>query len=477
MQNISIKKASLINAVAKYSTVLLSIVFSAILSRILTPQDYGIVAIVTVFTLFFNVLADMGLGTAIIQRKDLSEEDTNHIFSFSIYIAIVLGVVFIGLSYPISIIYKNSVYISICTILSISVFFNTLNMIPNAVLLKQKRFILVGLRLIIVTLLTYGITIFLAYKGFKYYALVIQSVSAAFLTFIWNFKSVHLRPVLKINFATIKSISSYSGFQFAFNLITYFSRNLDKFIIGERLGDVQLGHYDKAYRFMLYPVQNLTHVITPALHPILSDYQDDKEYIYKQYIKILKFLSLLGILVSIVCIWNSKEIILLVFGDQWTETVRCFYFLSFSIWAQMVCSSTGSIYQSLGDTRRLFYSTIINTLLTTALIFVGLFIGRNIQTISLCVSVSYILHFFPAFYLLIKSSFKIRFLSFIKKMVPDFIIYFFMLLFVILIPIDFCYSNIINLLLKSVISFVLWLGLIIVFRQLKYLNIFKRKVN
>ena len=76
------------------------------------------------------------------------------------------------------------------------------------------------------------------------------------------------------------------------------------------MGEVALGYYDKAYRLMLYPVQNLTHVITPVLHPILSDYQDDYDKIYSQYVKVVKILSLLGVFILVFCFFSAKEIIL-----------------------------------------------------------------------------------------------------------------------------------------------------------------------
>ena len=99
MRGISIKKAALINAVSKYSVVIFSIIFNAILARIVTPDQFGIVAVITVFTNFFGVLADMGIGTAVIQNKELTEYDINHIFTFTIYIGFALGLIFVGVSF------------------------------------------------------------------------------------------------------------------------------------------------------------------------------------------------------------------------------------------------------------------------------------------------------------------------------------------------------------------------------------------
>ena len=89
-KTISIKKAALINAIAKYATVILQLVFTAILSRILTPKDYGVVAVITVFVVFFQLFANSGFGAGIIQNKELTEEDNNNIFSFTVYLGFFL---------------------------------------------------------------------------------------------------------------------------------------------------------------------------------------------------------------------------------------------------------------------------------------------------------------------------------------------------------------------------------------------------
>ena len=183
MGEASIKKASLITGVSKYINIFLGILFSAILSRILTPNDYGIVAIVTVFSSFFIVLSNCGLGIAVIQRKEFCQDDVNSLFTFSIYFGLALTFVFILLAYPICLFFNNKVYLPICLLLSVSIFFNSINAIPDGLLRREKKFFLIGLRLIVVSLLTYGITIVLAIFNFKYYALVIQSVVSSLLIF------------------------------------------------------------------------------------------------------------------------------------------------------------------------------------------------------------------------------------------------------------------------------------------------------
>ncbi|ETI90276.1 MAG: Polysaccharide biosynthesis protein [Clostridium butyricum DORA_1] len=129
MANISIKKAALINFIAKYSNILIQLLVNCILARILTPDDYGIVAVITVFISFFTMIADMGIGPAIIQNKELSNRDVSEIFTFTILTGVIISIIFALFSYPLSKIYDNNVYIYLGMILSISILFNILNLV------------------------------------------------------------------------------------------------------------------------------------------------------------------------------------------------------------------------------------------------------------------------------------------------------------------------------------------------------------
>jgi PST family polysaccharide transporter len=419
----SIRKASLINIIARYSSIFIQILYNAVLARILTPKDFGIVAVLTVFSSFFSLLANMGIGTAVIQNKELSENDNNSLFTFTLYLGIFFMFFFVALSFPIALFYDNSVYKSLGAILSISLCFNILNTVPNAILLKQKRFLVVGIRTVVVTIISSAFTIFLAVIGLRYYSIVFHSVILSILLFTWNMFSIKLHVKSRVDWSSIKKIRNYASYQFLFNITNYFARNLDNLLIGKYLGDVPLGYYNKSYTLMLFPIQNLTHVITPVLHPILSDYQNDKEKIFTQYMKVVKLLSLLGVFVTPFCFYAADELILLFFGDQWTQAIPVFRFLSISIYAQMITSSTGVIFQSLGNTKLLFKTGLITTFISIVAIVFGISTG-DINRIAICVTVAYNLHFLVSFIVLIKSGFQLSYKKFVQELWMDWIIMF-----------------------------------------------------
>lgn len=454
MSNISIKQAAFINFISRYSNVLIQLFINSILARVLTPNDYGVVAVVSVFTTFFSMLADMGIGPAIIQNKELDDKDISNIFLFTVITGFIVSVLFALFSYPISIFYDNDIYIELCKVLSISIFFNVINIVPNALVLKNKLFKVMGIRMIIITILGGIITIFLALNGFKYYSLVFNSVFISISVFISNVFINKFKIYMSFSLDSIKKIQEFSKYAFGYSLINYFARNLDNILIGKYIGNIQLGYYDKAYRLMLYPIQNFTHVITPTLQPIFSEYQDDKDKIYESYIKVLKLLSMGGIFFSVLCFWASKEIIIIMFGYKWVDSIESFKILSLSIWPQMLVTTTGALYQSINETRLWYKTGLITTCISIVMIILGI-LTRSIESVSFLISITYYLFFVIFFYSLVKIGFKKSFLSFLNIFSMDFFI-----LLIMLVSVNFFTLNVNDIFLSVVYKF---LGVLICF--------------
>lgn len=415
--NRSLRKSALIVAGGKYANIFCAFVANIVLSRLLTPEDFGIIAVVTVFSTFFSLFSDMGFGAGVIQNKELEIEDIESIFSITLYLASLLAVLFFFLSYVIADIYDNSVYVGVGKLLSVALFFSTANMIPNSVMMREKRFLAVGIRSIAVAVISYSITIILAVCGLKYYALVFQAIISNVVIFTWNLVSTKLKFTFFPSIRSIKKILSFSVYNFIYDLVNYFSRNLDNMLTGKTMGSVALGYYNKAYTLMLYPTNYLTNVITPVLHPILSDYQSDRDYIYKQYLKIFKVLFGFGIFFTVCCFAASKEVISVLFGAQWAASADCVHILSWTICVQMVCASCTSIFRSLGRTDLRMKSSFIYVPVQIAFIAIGAYSG-SIVVLSWWVAVSYILRFCIEYYYLIHKAFGKPIIVFIKDICP-----------------------------------------------------------
>ena len=401
-------------ALSKYSDIIISIFIGAILARLLTPEEFGIVAIVGVFLSFFNLLSSFGISAAVVQNKSLTDDDLSSIFSLSIIFGLFLSTIFFLGAPLIASFYNKPILIVLCRLMALVILINSLSVLPNAIILKKLQFKKLGIITIIVRITSGLVAIILAYLGFSYYALIVYSILSGLFSFIAYYFIEPVKPSLFIRLSSFRKIAKFSTFQFLFRFINYFATNSDNLLIGKYFSVAALGFYDKAYRLMLMPVENLTFVITPVLHPVLSEYQNDKKVIYNAYFKIVKLLAIIGFPLSIFLYFNAYEIVNILYGPQWNQSIPVFKLLALSVGIQIVLSSTGSIFQATNRTDLLFYSGFLSTILMLSGILYGVFIGKSLVSVGYGIVIAFAINVFQAFYLLIKISLSHSFFNFLK---------------------------------------------------------------
>ena len=460
------------SAMGKYSNMLIQITLNAILSRILTPIEFGVVAIVNVFLFFFQMLADFGIGPAIIQSKNLSKQEIQQIFSFTILLSIVLGIIFMLLGYPISLFYDNPVYKPISRLLGFNVILYTLYMVPQAIILKRRDFKLINLAVVCSNIINAVISISLALLGASYYALIFGNIARALFLFVFYKSKSELKYCSHINLTPLKKIYSFSKNQFLFNFFNYFSRNLDSILIGKFIGSSSLAFYDKAYQLSLYPNQVLTNVITPVVQPIMSNYENELHQIKAVYFKITSVLANLGIPLSVFLYFAANDIVLFVFGDQWYDSVFTFQILAVSVWIQMIQSSTGSIFQSGNRTDLLLWSGVLSTIFNVSSIIIGIVIGK-IEYVALMLVISFSINFLMNNYLLMHKMFKSNFLEFFSVLKKPLLIGILQMMYFLLLP-DLSFSHFLNLIIMGAgFLTVLLIGIFITKQQVQIKKIWK----
>lgn len=370
--NISIKRATLINSVAKYYSVICSFVLNMILSRILTPAEYGVVSVVTVFTTFFTLFSDLGFGIAYIQKKGTTTDDMDNLFTFLVYVGLVLFVIFFFFAYFIAWFYSDNVYIPIARLLGLNLFLTAVNVIPNSDLLKRQKFKTVAIVQAVATTLSAIVAVILAFHGFSYYSIVFQSLSNTAITTIIFLILTKPRFLFHVDRRSISKFTGMSMGQLGFNFINYFSRNIDNLLIGRIFGSDQLGYYDKAYKTSTYAISNISSIIGNSIQPVLAKYQDDSEYVYKKFKRSFLFLLLVGLFLSVFLNLSAREVILVLYGDQWEASIVPFSFLALSLFAQMSLNITGAFYQVLNQTKLLAAGGAISAVLLVGGICIGL---------------------------------------------------------------------------------------------------------
>lgn len=414
----SIKRAALINMASRYGAAFIQLAYSVVLARLLSPEDFGVVAIAQVFVTFFALFQDMGLGSAIIQRQDLERLDISRLFGFSVVFAVSLASLFALMGHPLSWVYGESRLVGICATLSLAVALSTLNTVPNALLMKSRRFLVVGARQVLCALVASAAGVLSASLGAGPYAIAIYSVANALFSFSWNYARNRVVPSFRGMMSSVGKVFGYSAWIFGFNLINYFSRNADNLLIGYFFGAADLGNYGKAYQLMHLPQTYLTSAVTAVMHPMLAERQDDVGRIYGVFVRATKLLSLVGVLVSVLCFFAADEIVGILYGSQWTASAAYLRLLSVSIWSQMVCGASGSMFQVLNRTREQFVRGALIAVVIVGAILTGVRMG-SVEAVAALVGVAYWVAFLLLLPFLIRRSFGRSPLGFLRLFVPD----------------------------------------------------------
>lgn len=415
---VGVRMALLFQFGSKYINVAIQLVLTMILARLLTPEEFGLIAIVTVFSSFFMILSDAGISPAIIQRDDLSHKDHNALLFMTLLLGVALSVLFAFLSFPIAWFYDNPELVSLCIFAAPSILFNALNMVPNGILLKQKRFLTIGLRLIVSTIAGGTVAIIMAFSNCGAYALIANSIVTPLVNFIWNkiaskiaFSNIHFMEPLR-------KVFRYSAFQMGFSTVNYFSRNLDNLLIGKFINITELGFYDKAYKLSLYPLNFFSGVIGSVLQPYLAKYQNDKKAIFERWTLVAKGISLIAAPVSVLLFVAPSEIILLFYGDQWGQAAPILQILSVSIYFQMVNNPSGGIFQACNHTNYMFAHSLVATSMTLLGLIIGLSFG-NITDVAIGISIAYCMHSISILFFLIHKSLHASIWKFCKQLLPE----------------------------------------------------------
>ena len=418
---------------SKIVNVAIQLVITMVLARLLTPEEYGVVAVLTVFSSFFSVLADAGISTAIAQFQDLRQEDYERLFFLSLLLGIALSVLFFFLSFGIAWFYDNSIYVPLGSIMTLAVMFNALNMVPNGVLIKERKFGLIGMRLVVCSVVVGTIVILMALAGLGCFAIVLNTVLTSLFVLIWNLTTSHLKMSVGDIRPIARKIGSFSLYQFGHEAIVWVSGNADSLLAGKMFGAAALGYYNKAYQLYGYPNNILAAPITSTLIPFLAPLQRDTKALRVKFLSVLRKVSFICALCTVGMSVCSDEIIQIMFGKTWAPAAPLLQVLALAIYARGVNSVHAPLMSATNRPDLLMRSTLANTLVTLTMICVGGFLG-SVESLALCVAIAYNFELFIPVYFCSKYCLHMGIWSYFKTLLPDITIMLIALVFSSLMP-------------------------------------------
>jgi len=346
-----------------------------ILARLISPEEYGVVAMVGVFTRFAGMFRNLGLSSSTIQVNKLSHEQLSNLFWINTGAGFLLTVIIAILSPTVTI------------ALSITLAIGSCSTQQRALLVRKMQFEKIAIATISSLLCSSAITIYFAYKGYSYWSLIYgQIAEVTFLTLTLNLLS-GWRPGMPKRNTGIGKMLRYGADITGFNFLMFFTRNLDNILIGKTWGANSLGIYSKAYSLLMLPISNLRNPINSVAFPAMSKLKNQPKLFRSYYKKIATTLAHISMPFVTFMFVAATPIIQIGLGEKWLDTIPVFKILAIAAFIQPVSSLRGMIAMSSGNSKRVLKSGTISAITITSAFIIGNRWGVEGVASAYCVAV------------------------------------------------------------------------------------------
>lgn len=352
------------------------IVIQLFLAKLLFPEDYGIVAMAAVFIALLEIVNDLGLGSALIQKetKNLTKLHydtafwTGLVWSFLLYTIIY----FIGTP-AIAAFYDEVLLITVLPCMALSILLSPLVSIHRAKLIKSLQFKKIAVVNTISTVSSGLISLYLAYNGFGVWALVFYSVVKLVVAVPLLFTATKWVPSLHWNLEAFRLLFGFGVFTLGTAITNVFSQKIDFLLIGKLIGAAALGYYTLAFLITNVLRQQISSVLSKVLFPVYSQLQDEPQKLFSLYLKILSVNALIVYPILLGIFLFSEEILPQFFQDKWNESIKLIKILCISGVIQMVVNGNQLLFRSYGKVKLEFLLQLVKSFLFfIPLIYIGI---------------------------------------------------------------------------------------------------------
>ena len=368
-------RGGVLNVTSQGAQFLIQSVATIVLARLLTPADFGLVAMVSTVTGLGQAFADLGLSEATIQRKEISHNQVSALFWINV--AIGLGLMTITLiSAPVlARFYREPRLVNITVLVSLTFLFGGLRVQPDAILKRQMRFAALATRDVVSYAVAVPIAILMAWRGAGYWALVALPLILNFNVMTLSWLMIKWRPSLPRRDAQVGSMIAFGGNVAASYFVITVSRSADNVLIGRYIGAGPLGLYSRAYNLLMLPVRQLSAPAASVAVPAFSRTQDDPERFARYYLRAVNLLMWISAPIFGFLFAAARPVIILMLGNQWREAAPVFQILAVCALTQLLLESTIWLFVSRGQSQQLLKLLLVISPIIIASYALGLRFG------------------------------------------------------------------------------------------------------
>ncbi len=398
-----------------------SAIASIILGRCLLASDYGIVSFAFIFINFMGNFADFGIGSALIQRKELDESALYTAFTLKCIMGGVALVVTFMLSVLAPLFFDNPQIVVIIRLLSLYFLITIISFLPISLLTKEMDFKKISIAEISLSLVNSLLAIILALNGYGYWSIVVAFLCANVVSAImlYLFRPVTFR--FRLDRKELREFINFGGYLFLSGLLVFFIFNLDNFIIGSVNGSKDLGYYAIAYNWGSMICVILYMVVLRVVFPLMVKLQGEDQQIRNAYLKTVEYTGYLVVLVNILLFAVSKEFLVCILGnnsDKWLPALTSLRILCFYGILRGLLEPIGQVIIANGDTKILFKANIVATIFEAVAVYPALkYYG--IEGVAATVTFAYLLQYL-VYYFYLKNRMQVGILNIAKAVWPSF---------------------------------------------------------
>ena len=370
-------RGGMVTIVAQGMRFAIRMVSTVVLARMLTPEDFGLIAMVTALTGFAMIFRDLGLSMATIQSSTISHQQVSNLFWVNVTVGLLVTTILLAGAPAVGWFYNDPRLTLIARAFAGAFVLAALGVQHKALLKRQMHF--TALSIVDITAMATGVTgaIVAAIYGAGYWSLVIMTITTEAVATIGTWIAVPWRPGLPTRRTGTKTMLRFGGDIMGFDIINYFSRNLDNILIGRFIGAGALGFYSKAYALLTLPLLQINSPISAVAIPALSRLADDPERYRRYYLKTIRLIALITAPLIAFNIFFADDIIRIVLGEQWRPAAIIYSLLGLSALAQPLYNTQGWLHMTTGNSRRYFRWGVIGAVVFSASFLVGISFGAE----------------------------------------------------------------------------------------------------
>ncbi len=340
--------------VSQGGRIVLQLALVAVLSRILPPEDFGLLAMATVVTVLASLIRDMGTAAAVIQTASLSQEMLETTFWFNVVVGLALAFILAACAFPAALAFREPRLAGVLTALSVTFPVTSLGAVHQALLERKLRFRSLARIELGSPALALLVAVAAARAGCGVYSLVLNSVCVSVLTSGQLWLTSGWRPRFRWDPAGFRGIWKFGGNLFGFQMLNYLARNADSILIGRVLGAVDLGWYNMAYRIMLFPLTTFSTTFSRVMFPVLSRNQGDPASFRQLYLRAVSIVALITAPLM-AGLWILRvSFVEVLLGSRWIPVATILGWFAPVGFIQSIVTTVGLVYMGTGNTRLMF---------------------------------------------------------------------------------------------------------------------------